>query len=154
MWGKDQMAWFMGSVEASDATFRVLISPTPLTGPYRNAGENDNHTNEAGFAHEGRFLRNFIAQQTNMIVICGDRHYQYVIDDPETGIQEYATGPASNEHARGWNEDDIRPEHRYLNVVGGFLAVTVERQDDVPELLLQHFGVDGQILNEESIIAD
>lgn len=154
MWGADQIAWFMESVEASDATFRILISPTPLTGPTRNAGENDNHTNEAGFAHEGRLLREFIAEQTNMIVICGDRHYQYVIDDPETGIQEFATGPASNEHARGWNEDDIRPEHRYLNVVGGFLAVTVERQDDVPELLLQHFGVDGQILNEESIIAD
>ena len=154
MWGAEQMAWFMESVEASDATFRILISPTPLTGPYRNSSENDNHTNLEGFAHEGRVLRNFIAQQANMIVICGDRHYQYVIEDPETGVREYATGPASDEHARGWSNDDVRPEHRYLNVVGGFLMVTVERQGDVPTLLLQHYGVDGQVLNEEMIIAE
>ncbi len=154
MWGAEQIAWFIESVEASDATFRILISPTPLTGPYQNSSENDNHTNLEGFAHEGRVLRNFLAQQANMIVICGDRHYQYVIDDPETGIREYATGPASDEHARGWSNDDVRPEHRYLNLVGGFLTATVERQDDAPMLMLQHYGVDGQILNEETIIAE
>jgi len=153
MWGAEQIAWFMDSVQASDATFRILISPTPLTGPYKS-GENDNHTNVEGFAHEGRLLRNFIAQQDNMIVICGDRHYQYVIEDPETGIKEYATGPASDAHARGWSNDDIRPEHQYVNLVGGFLLATTERLDGRPTLLLQHYGVDGEILNEDMVIAE
>jgi alkaline phosphatase D len=114
----------------------------------------DNHTNLEGFAHEGRLLRNFIAQQDNMIVIAGDRHYQYVIEDPETGIREYATGPASNEHARGWGNDDIRPEHHYLNVVGGVLVTTVERRDGNPTLTMQFYGVDGDLLYEETLTAN
>jgi alkaline phosphatase D len=154
MWGAAQLAWFMETVEASDATFRILINPTPLTGPYIDPIEMDNHTNLEGFAHEGRLLRNFIAQQDNMVVIAGDRHYQYVIEDPETGIREYATGPASNEHARGWSSDDIRPEHRYLNVVGGVLVTTVERRDGSPTLTMQFYGVDGNLLYEETRAAN
>lgn len=148
MWGAEQKAWFMNSVEASDATFRVLISPTPVLGPY-NEGEIDNHTNRDGFYHEGEEIREFLASQDNMIVICGDRHYQYVIEDAETGLREYATGPVSDAHARGWRNDDVRPEHRYLNVVGGFVAVTAERRDGTPTLQVRHYNVDGEILNED-----
>jgi len=153
MWGEEQVEWFMETVAASDATFKILINPTPLTGPYTDPIERDNHTNTDGFATEGRRLREFIASQPNMYVIAGDRHYQYVIEDPETGIVEYATGPASNEHARGWSNDDVRPEHRYLNVVGGFLLTTVVRREGIPRMLMQHFGVNGQLLNEEVRVA-
>ena len=89
-----------------------------------------------------------------MFVISGDRHYQYVIEDPTTGIREYTTGPASDSHARGWSADDIRPEHRYLNVVGGFLSATAERLDGMPTLTLRHHNVDGVILNEDIHIAE
>ena len=154
MWGAEQVAWFMDSVRSSDATFKILINPTPLTGSYTDPIEMDNQTNVDGFATEGRKLREFIAAQDNMVVIAGDRHYQYVIEDPETGIREYATGPASDKHARGWSNDDVRPEHRYLNVVGGFLLTTVARRNGVPTMLMQHFGVDGELLNEEVLPAD
>lgn len=150
IWGAEQKAWFKETVEASDATFRILISPTPLVGPDRD-NKNDSHANE-GFAFEGRELREFIAQQDNMIVICGDRHWQYISVDDETGIREYASGPASDEHAGGWSNDDVRPEHRYLNVIGGFLSVTAERRDNVPTLTLRHHSVDGEILNEDVLI--
>lgn len=153
MWGARQKAWFMDSVRASDATFRVLISPTPMFGPY-NEGEIDNHTNIEGFFHEGEEIREFLSSQENMFVISGDRHYQYVIEDPTTGIREYTTGPASDSHARGWSADDIRPEHRYLNVVGGFLSATAERLDGMPTLTLRHHNVDGVILNEDIHIAE
>jgi alkaline phosphatase D len=33
IWGAEQMAWFKKSVAASDAAFRVLISPTPWSVP-------------------------------------------------------------------------------------------------------------------------
>jgi len=154
MWGEEQVAWFMDGVRNSDATFKILINPTPLTGPYTDPIEMDNQTNVDGFATEGRRLREFIAAQRNMYVIAGDRHYQYVIEDPETGIREYATGPASNQHARGWRNDDVRPEHRYLNVVGGFLLTTVVRRNGVPTMRMQHFGVDGTLLNEEVLQAE
>ena len=90
----------------------------------------------------------------NVIVVSGDRHYQYVIEDARTGLREYATGPASDAHARGWDPEDIRPEHRYLNVIGGFLTVTAELQDDVPILIMRHHNVDGDIVNEDMLIAN
>jgi len=152
IWGARQKQWFKSTVAGSDATFRVLISPTPIVGPDRE-NKNDNHSNR-GFAHEGRELRRFMADQKNMIVICGDRHWQYVSVDGETGLREYSCGPASNEHAGGWPLDDHRPEHRYLNVVGGFLAVTVGRESGAPRMILRHHGVDGTVLNEDQIGAN
>ncbi len=151
IWGAEQKAWFKETVEASDASFRILISPTPLVGPDRD-NKNDSHA--IGFDFEGRELREFIAQQDNMIVICGDRHWQYISVDDETGIREYASGPASDEHAGGWSNDDVRPEHRYLNVIGGFLAVTAERREGIPTLTLRHHSVDGEVLNEDVLIAE
>jgi len=47
----------------------------------------------------------------------------------------------------------LRPEHQYLNVIGGFLAVTVEREDGVPVLIARHYGVDGAVLNEDRVLA-
>jgi len=151
IWGAEQMAWFKRSVQESDATFRVLISPTPVVGPDRS-NKNDNHANNA-FSHEGNLLREFIASQENMLVICGDRHWQYVSVDQTFGVKEYSSGPASDEHAGGWENDMLRPEHKYLNVIGGFLAVTVERQNGKPTLIARHHGVDGKILNEDRVAA-
>ncbi|MEE8542392.1 MAG: alkaline phosphatase D family protein [Gammaproteobacteria bacterium] len=153
IWGTEQKAWFKETVEASDATFRILISPTPFVGPDIE-GKSDSHANDA-FGTEGRDLREFMTRQENMIVICGDRHWQYVSVHDATGLREYATGAASDAHAGGWlSNDDIRPEHRYLNIIGGFLSVTAERRDGTPTLTLRHHGVDGEILNEDILVAE
>ncbi len=150
IWGAEQMAWFKRTVEESDATFRVLISPTPVVGPDRE-NKHDNHAN-IGFQYEGDLLREFIASQDNMVVACGDRHWQYVSVDATHGVKEYSSGPVSDEHAGGWKNDMLYPEHKYLNVIGGFLAITVERQDGNPILIARHHGVDGEILNEDRIV--
>ena len=147
IWGAEQKSWFKRTVQESDATFRILISPTPIVGPDRE-NKRDNHSNIV-FAHEGNEIRNFIASQKNMYVVCGDRHWQYVSQDPTTGIREYSCGPGSDEHAGGWNNDMLRPEHLYLNVIGGFLSGTVDRIDGKPTLTFRHHGVDGNILNED-----
>jgi len=151
IWGKEQKQWFRKTVQASDATFRLLISPTPLVGPDR-ANKHDNHSNK-DFQHEGNELRTFLAAQKNMYVICGDRHWQYVSVDPKTKLREYSCGPASNEHAGGWPKDDKRPEHVYLNVTGGFLAGVVDRENGRPVLIMRHHGVDGALLHEERLPA-
>ena len=52
----------------------------------------------------------------------------------------------------GWIQGDVRPEHLYVNVVGGFLSVTAERQNLVPTLTLRNHNVDGEILFEDRLI--
>jgi alkaline phosphatase D len=147
IWGKQQMQWFKRTVAESDATFKILMSPTPVVGPDRT-NKNDNHAN-VGFTHEGDELRQFISKQKNMYVVCGDRHWQYVSQHAETGVREYSCGPASNEHAGGWKNSMRYPEHKYLNVTGGFLAGTVERKNGKPTLTFRHYSVDGKILNTD-----
>lgn len=150
IWGAAQKRWFKETLAASDATFRVLISPTPLVGPDRN-NKNDNHANRA-FAHEGRELREFLAGQKNAVVICGDRHWQYASVDPQTGLREYCCGPASDAHAGGWQQGDKRPDyHRYVNVVGGFLSAAVDRSAGAPTLTVRFHDVDGKELFSDTL---
>ena len=153
IWGEVQKAWFKRTVEESDATFRVLVSPTPLVGPDRT-NKADNHANKA-FTHEGNELRQFIAGQKNMVINCGDRHWQYFSVNPETGAQEYSCGPISDAHAGGWKQDEFVPtHHRYLNVTGGFLSATVERAGGTPTLTFRHHAVDGEVLFENRMTAE
>lgn len=150
IWGPKQKEWFKRTVSRSDATFRVLISPTPMVGPDRD-NKADNHSNKA-FAHEGDELRKFIASEKNMVTNCGDRHWQYVSVHPGSGVKEYSCGPISDQHAGGWKQEDYRESfHSYLNVTGGFLSGTVERIDGVPTLTFRHHGVDGKVLNEDRL---
>ncbi len=149
IWGEKQKKWFKRTVSQSNATFKILISPTPLVGPDRG-NKNDNHSNK-GFTHEGNELRSFIGQQKNMVVICGDRHWQYISVDPKTGVREYSCGPTSDVHAGGFREDMREPMHQYLNICGGFLSATVERQDGKATLTFHHHSVDGTVLNEDQL---
>ena len=153
IWGPTQKAWFKQTVRASDATLRVLLSPTPLVGPDR-AKKRDNHANTC-FAHEGNELRQFIAAQKNMVVLNGDRHWQYHSIDPQTGLHEYSCGSVSDKHAGGWPPNGFVPEyHRYLRVAGGFLTGTVERIDGKPSLTLRFYDVDGQVRFEDRIAGE
>ena len=147
IWGKEQMAWFKQSFEASDATYRILISPTPFVGPDRPQ-KKDNHAN-SGFTHEGNLIKQFLADKKNVFIVCGDRHWQYVSKDTKTGLMEFSCGPASDEHAEGWKKDDILPEHRYLNIAGGFLSVKVEQKNGKPGIRFTHYSVNGEPLHEE-----
>jgi alkaline phosphatase D len=146
IWGAAQMDWLKSTVEHSDATFKVLISPTPIVGPDRQS-KNDNHANE-GFKHEGDLVRKFLSEQRNMVTVCGDRHWQYISKDAETGLLEFSCGPGGDDHAGGWKQEDKLPEHIYLNVVGGFLEGAVNRTGGTPKLIFRHFSPDGNLLNE------
>ena len=41
-----------------------------------------------------------------------------------------------------------------MNIIGGFLSVTAERRDGTPTLTLRHHGVDGEVLNEDILVAE
>ena len=153
IWGEEQKAWFKRTVRESDASFRVLISPTPIVGPDRDT-KHDNHSNK-DFTHEGDGIQKFLASQKNMIVICGDRHWQYHSIHPTTKVREYSCGPASDKHAGGWRKDDFRDDyHQYLNVIGGFLSVSAERKSGKPTLAMRFHDVQGTVKHEDVLTAD
>ena len=149
IWGKEQIEWFKSTVKESDATFKVLISPTPIVGPDRG-NKKDNHAN-IGFQHAGDKLRKFISEQGNMVTVCGDRHWQYVSKDAETGIFEFSSGPGGDDHAGGWSQEMLMPEHVYLNVVGGFMEGSVTQVDGEPTLIFRHYTPRGELLNEHIV---
>lgn len=148
IWGQEQMEWLEKTVLASDASFRFLISPTPVIGPDRPA-KNDNHAN-AGFQHEGDRVRDFLALQKNMIVLCGDRHWQYLSVDPRTQVREYSCGPVSDRHAGGWSPKNfVEGFHQFLSVKGGFLSVDVRRNEGIPTATIRFHDVDGDVRFED-----
>lgn len=147
IWGAEQKAWFKQTFAASDATFRVLVSSTPIVGPDRSS-KRDNHAN-AAFRHEGDELRAFLAAQPGAYVVCGDRHWQYVSEDPATGLREYSCGPTTDLHAGGFSQKNRSDAHRYLKVCGGFLEVSLEYREGEPTLTFRHRAVDGSVLHED-----
>lgn len=144
IWGKEQLQWFEETLNESDATFKIVISPTPIVGPDRPQ-KNDNHANN-GFRYEGNVIKQILSKHPNTFIICGDRHWQYVSQDSLTGLLEFSCGAASDQHAGGWNQEDVSPEHKYLNVVGGFLAVNVKHENEIPSIEFTHRNVDGEVL--------
>ncbi|WP_149274803.1 alkaline phosphatase D family protein [Pareuzebyella sediminis] len=151
IWGDEQKKWFVKSVADSDATFKILMSPTPVVGPDRDA-KRDNHANST-YEEEGRWLRNFIAAQKNMYIVNGDRHWQYVSKDSSTGVLEFSQGPSSDAHAQGWKVGDVRPEHEFLRVMGGFLAVKVERVHAIAQIAFIHYDVNGNQVHRKVILS-
>ena len=145
IWGATQKAWFKKTVKESDATWKILISPTPLVGPDR-VQKDDNHTN-AGFQHEGNELRQWLQENVpqNFFVICGDRHWQYHSVHPETGVQEFSIGAASDEHAGG-TPGENKAYHRFHLVKGGFMSVELKRKARVSSITLQHHDVHGAVV--------
>jgi alkaline phosphatase/alkaline phosphatase D len=52
IWGTAQKEWLQRTLKESDATFKILISPTPEVGP-DDAHKKDNQVNANGFRQEG-----------------------------------------------------------------------------------------------------
>ena len=147
IWGKDQKEWLFKTLKESDATFKLLITPGPVLGPDRDK-KGDNYSNKT-FSYEGNQIRDFLNQFDNVFICNGDRHWQYVTNLPGTNLWEFGTGAGSDSHAEGWNQNDVRPEHRFLRLKGGFLKGSVFQAVNKTVLKLQHCDVDGNIVHEE-----
>jgi arylsulfatase A-like enzyme len=134
--GGAQKAWLKRTLEQSDATYKFVITPGPVVGPDK-PGKKDNHSNEV-FSHEGQELRDFLGALSNTYVICGDRHWQYLSKDPETGLLEMGCGPINDQHNYGGNPGEVKEYHQYFSGKGGFLGITVENG----EAKAQWFGTE------------
>ncbi len=157
LWGAEQIAWLKQTLSQSDATFKILISPTPMVGP-DDAYKIDNHANHRGFRTEGRAFFDWIVErklhEQGFYLICGDRHWQYHSIDP-TGIEEFSCGAICDANSRGGRKPgdpkstdpnaEIKQPHRQKEASGGFLRVLAtkagaakfEFYDEKGELLYQ-----------------
>lgn len=102
LWGKEQLEWLKTTLLESNATFKLLISPTPMVGP-DDAYKKDNHVNELGFIHEGdaffTWLNEYGFLSRNFYIICGDRHWQYHAQHP-SGFEEFSCGALVGNNSR------------------------------------------------------
>jgi len=161
IWGKEQKEWLMSSILESDASFKVLVSPTAIVGP-DNEDQEDNHSNPA-FFHEGNEFRMWTMEQglSNLYICCGDRHWQYMSTHPQSGLREFSCGPASDVHA--FRGPGFEPKfHSFYRSGGGFLSVSVtsgERkvlarpqrivfEETVPTINFRFHDVQGKVLYE------
>lgn len=147
IWGAAQKRWLKQTLLASDADWKVLVSPTPIVGPDRS-NKADNHANDA-FRNEGDEMRQWFAQNLpdDFFIVCGDRHWQYHSVHPDTGVQEFSSGPATDEHAGGSPGQD-EDYHRFHRVAGGFVSVTAEKILDESRIAFRHHDVDGDVVYE------
>ena len=154
IWGREQREWLQTTLKASDAKWKVIITPTPMVGPDRNS-KTDNHANLNGFKHEADSFFGWLRDNAvkNVLTFCGDRHWQYHSIHP-LGVEEFSVGALNDENAiRGEKpggpkttdpEGKIKQPYIYDKPTGGFLRVMI---DDTAKLVLEHRDDHGVVLN-------
>ncbi|AQT68138.1 Alkaline phosphatase D precursor [Anaerohalosphaera lusitana] len=137
LWGAVQLEWLKDTLLASDATFKVLISPTPMIGP-DDAYKKDNHCNTGGFRYERDEFFAWLSENGfdsgNFAIVCGDRHWQYHSVDP-SGFEEFSCGALVDANSRVGRlpgdkrstdpEGEIEQPYCMTEPSGGFLLVSV-----------------------------
>ena len=148
IWGEKQKAWLKETLLASDADFRIIISPSPLIGPDK-LHKTDNHANKNGFMVEGRTFMDWMIDKNiidNTFFVCGDRHWQYhsIYKDK---VHEFCSGPTSQfkvQHLHKPEKGIIKQP--YNGPSGGFLAVKYKVDKSIS---FEHFGERGKIQNKK-----
>ncbi|AKC83508.1 alkaline phosphatase [Verrucomicrobia bacterium IMCC26134] len=157
IWGATQKAWLEKTLKESDATWKLIVSPTPLVGPDRKS-KSDNHTNPRGFRQEGDAFFSWLQQEKieNVMILSGDRHWQYHSIHP-SGVEELSVGALNDENSILGEypgqpgstdpEGKIRQPYHYKEATGGFLYVTVTPHTQNRHTLRMEFRDDtGKIL--------
>ena len=133
IWGAEQKAWLQRTLLASDALYKILISPTPMVGP-DDAYKKDNHVSPEGFRHEGEEFFQWLKANNmkNFYIITGDRHWHYHSIHP-SGYEEFACGALNTENSRlgrapgtrGSTDPESKVKQLYTDAepTGGYLLV-------------------------------
>ncbi len=165
LWGDKQKKWLKRTLLASDADFKIIISPTPMIGP-DDRYKRDNHTNPHGFRHEGERFFEWARQEgfleKGLVIICGDRHWQYHSIHP-SGFQEFSCGALVDANSRiGIKPGDpqgtdprgrIRQPYTSEEPSGGFLLVKVEPKADRALISFNFHDERGRILYKKTLKA-
>jgi len=161
IWGATQKAWLKKSLQESDATFKVLISPNPMIGP-DDRRKFDNHTNVGGFQHERDEFFDWLNETgiaKRFYLVCGDRHWQYHSIHPQ-GIEEFSCGALVDANSRlGRQPGDplstdpdglIKQVYAQKERSAGFLLVKSEPATDTvaAHLIFRFHDEHGEVLYE------
>jgi alkaline phosphatase D len=160
IWGSTQKRWLMRTLAGSDAKYKIIISPTPMVGP-DDARKTDNHTNIGGFRHERDEFFAWLKKEeligNGFFLVCGDRHWQYHSLHP-TGVEEFACGALVDANSRlGRQPGDPKstdPDGKIKQVYaqkapsGGFLSISVNREDKNAKLRFTYYDERGKQLHE------
>jgi alkaline phosphatase D len=143
IWGSVQKQWLKDTLSKSTARWKIVVNPNPIIGPDHQR-KKDNHSNPA-FATEGREMRMWLRDHVSgsVILMNGDRHWQYHSVDPETGINEFGCGPASDEHAVPPGDGENPRYHKFLRIKGGFIFAKVNPANPDHPLVIEHRDVQG-----------
>jgi alkaline phosphatase D len=161
--GREQLHWLKSTLLESDASFKLIISPTPMVGP-DDASKRDNHVNHQGFRYEGEAIFEWLVSNgfldKNLYIICGDRHWQYHAMHP-SGIEEFSTGALIDNNSRAGRisgdsnstDPDGLIKQFYVqgdaaSASGGFLLVTVKNDNSTPIASFQYYDERGKLLYE------
>lgn len=164
LWGQEQFEWLKRSLLESEATFKILISPTPMIGP-DDAYKKDNHANFGGFQHERQLFFDWLKEHDflskNFYLICGDRHWQYHSVHPD-GFEEFSSGAFVDQNSRAGRvpgdpkstDPDAMLTVPYIqteeNSSGGFLMVEVQAEDEKPLIDFSFYDTRGNELYSTS----
>ncbi|NRB49845.1 MAG: alkaline phosphatase D family protein [Saprospiraceae bacterium] len=161
--GIEQLQWLKQTLLASNATFKIIISPTPMVGP-DDAYKSDNHVNPKGFHHEGEALFQWFVDndflEKNLYLVCGDRHWQYHAKHP-SGVEEFSTGALVDNNSRAGRlagdpnstDPDSLIQQYYIqgtkeSASGGFLWVDVKREGETPKATFRFYDEKGAVQYE------
>ena len=168
LWGSEQLTWLKMTLLESDATFKILVSPTPMVGP-DDAYKKDNHVNPKGFRAEGEAFFDWLIENDflnkNFYIVCGDRHWQYHATHPK-GIEEFSCGALVDNNSRAGrmagDPNSTDPEglitQHYVQgtseqATGGFLYLKVSPGES-PKLVFNYYDEQGELLYSTSKVAD
>ena len=170
IWGQQQKEWLKETLLASDATFKLLISPTPMVGP-DDAYKTDNHVNPDGFRHEGDAFFDWLTTNgfldKHFYLICGDRHWQYHAIHP-SGFEEFSCGALVDANSRAGRlagdpkstDPKALIQQPYVQgkpeeASGGFLKIDVYRNnDDIPQLDFSFYDEKGKLNYSHTKVGD
>ncbi len=151
LWGTEQREWLKATLKTSNAKWKILISPTPMVGP-DDLKKIDNHADLSGFQHEANAFFGWLKENKidRLIIICGDRHWQYHSIHP-SGVEEFACGALNDENARlgvapgdkNGSDPQALVQQLYTSPTpnGGFLLITADA-----DLTIEHFDSRGKRL--------
>ena len=162
IWGAEQKAWLKRTLKESDATFKLLISATPMIGP-DSAAKRDNHSDINGYSHEGKEFFGWLAANgispDEFFITCGDRHWQYRSIRPD-GYEEFSSGALVDANAIIGSfpgdadttdpEGKIKQPYHSPEPSGGFLIISVKPDGEEAVAEFRFYDEKGKLLYEHS----
>jgi len=140
IWNDEQREWLADSIKKSDASFKLLITTTPVVGPSKLLGKfgQDKHSGTKFRVETIKFL-DAVKSVANFHIVCGDRHWKYhsrFFSNQYAHIHEFCSGATANGHVSS-TYDTVGDRGGWSHVLwtgkihnGGYLCIDVNKETE------------------------